>query len=261
MSGAGRLLVEMQGVGKSFRIPSVRRDTVREHLLGLVRRRTFDTLRVLDEVSLSLREGETLGIMGRNGSGQSTLLKILCGIYRADTGSVAVRAPVTPILELGIGWNPELDAVDNVLVLAPVMGLELRAARAAVDEVLAFAGLERFARLHLKHFSSGMAARLAYAVAFKAARGILVLDEIFAVGDAEFKARCEARYRELSAAGHSVILVSHDPRAISTFCARAVLLEGGRIVLGDTGERVAEAYLRLLSQPAAPALRVAGGQG
>ena len=254
-------VVELRGVSKSFRIPSVRRDTVREHLLGLVRPRTFDTLRVLDQVHLSIRAGETVGVMGRNGSGKSTLLKILCGIYQPDAGTVVVRAAVTPILELGIGWNPELDAVDNILVLGTVMGLRLREARSAVDEVLAFAGLERFARLHLKHFSSGMAARLAYAVAFKAARGILVLDEIFAVGDADFRARCEARYRELNAEGHTVILVSHDARVISTFCQRAVLLEAGRIVLSDSGERVAEAYLRLLAQPPAPVRRAVAGQG
>jgi ABC-type polysaccharide/polyol phosphate transport system ATPase subunit len=253
-------VVELRGVSKSFRIPSVRRDTVRQHLLGLLRPRTFETLRVLDGIDLSVRAGETLGVMGRNGSGKSTMLKILCGIYRPDGGTVAVRAPVTPILELGVGWNPELDAVDNILVLGTVMGLTLREARAAVEGVLEFAGLARFARLQLKHFSSGMAARLAYAVAFTAARGILVLDEIFAVGDAAFKARCEARQRELSVAGHTVILVSHDPRAVSVFCPRAVLLEGGRVVMTDTGERVADAYLRLLAQPPA-ALRAVSGQG
>jgi ABC-type polysaccharide/polyol phosphate transport system ATPase subunit len=180
--------------------------------------------------------------MGRNGSGKSTLLKILCGIYRADRGTLIVRSPVTPILELGLGWNPELDGVDNVLLIGTAMGLSLRQARRSLDEILAFAGLERFAGMPLKHYSSGMAARLAYSVAFKAVRDVLVLDEVFAVGDQEFRARCEARYRELSAQGHTVVLVSHEPRIVSAFCTRAVLLEGGTIVKEGSGEDVVRDY-------------------
>ena len=115
-----------------------------------------------------------------------------------------------------------------------------------MDEILAFAELERFANLKLQHYSSGMASRLAYAVAFKAVREVLVLDEIFAVGDAGFKARCEDRYRTLSAAGHTVIVVSHDPRIVGTFCSRALLLDHGRVALDSTGAEVAAAYLQLL---------------
>ena len=129
-------LIEAREVSKSFQIPAVRRETVREYVLGFFQPPPSETLRVLREVSLDVRRGETVGIMGRNGSGKSTLLKILCGIYEADSGSVVVRAPVTPILELGIGWNPELDAVDNVLVLATVMGMSLGEARASVEEIL-----------------------------------------------------------------------------------------------------------------------------
>ncbi|HSP92630.1 MAG TPA: ATP-binding cassette domain-containing protein, partial [Vicinamibacterales bacterium] len=176
-----------------------------------------------------------------------TLLKILCGIYRADSGTLDVRAPITPILELGLGWNPELDGVDNVLLIGTAMGLSLREAKASLDEILAFAGLERFAGMPLKHYSSGMAARLAYSVAFKAVRDVLVLDEIFAVGDQEFRARCEARYRELSDRGHTVILVSHEPRIVSTFCTRALLLEGGSIVLDASGADVVAEYGRRAS--------------
>jgi ABC-type polysaccharide/polyol phosphate transport system ATPase subunit len=131
------------------------------------------------------------------------------------------------------------------------MGMTLRQARASIEEVLAFAGLEKFANLEVKYFSSGMAARLAYSVAFKAAREVLVLDEIFAVGDAGFKARCEERYRELSAAGYTVILVSHAPETVSTFCNRALLLEGGRVVMNDTADNVAKTYVSVSSQAAA----------
>ena len=241
-------VITARGVSKSFVIPLVRRDTIREHALDLFRRRPGETLRVLDSVSFELRRGESLGLMGRNGSGKSTLLKILSGIYSADSGEVAVGAPVTPILELGVGWNPDLDAIDNIELLGTVMGLSLRDLRQATPSILSFAGLERFARLELRHFSSGMAARLAYAVAFRAVRDVLILDEIFAVGDAGFRERCQDRYRELHRSGRSMVLVSHEPRTIAAFCDRALLLEGGRIVMDGRAAEVADAYLALLAE-------------
>jgi len=239
-------IVDVRGVGKTFLLPSVHRDTVREHVFGLFRPRSFERLVVLDDVSFTVARGETLGIMGRNGSGKSTLLKILAGIYPPDRGTVGVHAPLTPILELGLGWNPELAAIDNVFLIGGVMGLSLREIRTRLGEILAFAELERFANLPLKHYSTGMAARLAYAVAFSAVRDILVLDEIFAVGDAGFRARCEERYLELARAGHTVILVSHDTRIIGTFCDRALLVDGGRVVLDGSGTAVAAAYPELV---------------
>jgi ABC-2 type transport system ATP-binding protein len=240
-------LISVNGVSKAFRIPSVRRDTVREHVFGLFEPRRFERLQVLDAVSFELRQGEALGIMGRNGCGKSTLLKIICGIYPPDAGRVDLHAAVTPILELGAGWNPELDAIDNVFLLGSVMGLSLGEIRRSMDEILSFAELERFANLKLKHYSSGMSSRLAYAVAFRAVREVLVLDEIFAVGDAGFKERCEERYRALRAAGHSVVIVSHDPRVIVDFCDRAVLLDSGRIVQHGRSALVADDYVHLLT--------------
>jgi ABC-type polysaccharide/polyol phosphate transport system ATPase subunit len=239
-------LIEVRRVTKEFLIPSVRRDSVREHVFDLFRPRHFDRLRVLDAIGFSVARGETVGIMGRNGSGKSTLLKVLCGIYPPDSGEIAVGAPVTPILELGVGWNPNLTAVDNVYLIGTVLGLSLKEIRHSLEQVLAFAELERFANLELRHFSSGMAARLAYAVAFRAAREIVMLDEIFAVGDAGFKRRCMDRYRELQAAGHTILLVSHAPDTIVAFCQRAILLEAGRIMLDADAPQVADAYLSLL---------------
>lgn len=243
-------LIEVRGVSKSFRIPAERRETIREHVFAFLRPRPFRTLAVLDGVSFSLRRGEALGIMGRNGSGKSTLLKIVSGIYLPNAGSVTVRAPLTAILELGVGWNPELDAIDNVELLGTVMGLTLAEVRAATGEILAFAGLEEFARLSLKHYSSGMAVRLAYAVALQAVREILVLDEVFAVGDAGFQRRCHERYRELRAAGHTMLLVSHNPADVAEHCDRALLLDRGRVALEGTGAEIAAAYQELLLSPA-----------
>ena len=243
-------ILEVDAVSKTFQIPTVHRDTVRAHVLDLFRPRPVRALRVLDGISFAVEPGETVGIRGRNGCGKSTLLKIIAGIYRPDGGAVRLHAPLTSILELGVGWNPELDAVDNVFLVGSVMGLTLREIGAALDSILAFAELREFARLKLQHYSSGMASRLAYSVAFHAVRDVLILDEVFAVGDAGFKARCEARYRELAAAGHTVLVVSHDARTVSTFCHRALLIDGGRVVFEGKGAEVVDAYLRLVG-PAA----------
>jgi ABC-2 type transport system ATP-binding protein len=239
-------LIEVEHLCKSFQIPSVKRETIREHFFSAWRRASYEELRVLDDVSFRVERGETVGIVGRNGSGKSTLLRILAQIYQPDRGTVKVNAPLTPILELGVGWNGELTAEDNILLTGTAMGLSLKELKHGLAEILAFAELERFANLELKHYSRGMTSRLAYAIAFQSVREILVLDEIFAVGDASFNAKCEARYRELTEAGRTVILVGHNMRVINDFCDRALLLEGGRIVMNDEPERVTDAYLEMM---------------
>lgn len=245
-----RALLEVRGVSKAFSLPSVRRNTVREHVFAGFRPRAHQRHVVLDDVSFDVKPGEAVGLMGSNGCGKSTLLKIVSGIFVPDSGHVVRRAGITPILELGVGWNGELDAVDNVHLIGSLMGLSLPELRNSLDEILAFAELEAFANLKVKHYSSGMAARLAYAVAFQAVREVLILDEIFAVGDAGFRRRCEERYQQLRADGHTIILVSHDPRAVRTFCDRALLLEHGRITMDAPSHQVSEAYLtRLHARP------------
>jgi ABC-type polysaccharide/polyol phosphate transport system ATPase subunit len=195
--------------------------------------------------------GEAVAIMGRNGGGKSTLLRIMCGVYAPDRGHVVRHAPITPILELGVGWQPELDAIDNICLVAGVMGLSLAEIRRKMDAILAFAELERFANLKVKHYSSGMAARLGYAVAFEAVRDVLVLDEIFAVGDAGFRAKCEARYRMLRAAGHTMVMVSHAPAVVREFCDRAVLLDQGHVVAEGAPAQIVAAYLDCVGGEAA----------
>jgi len=253
-------VIDVERVTKAFSVPDVHRDTIREHVLGALRPRRLRRLTVLDDVSFAVRAGETVGIMGRNGSGKSTLLKIISGIYQPDRGRARVKGALTPILELGVGWNVELDAIDNIYLIGSVMGLGLGEIRQSLDEILAFAELTPFANLKLKYYSSGMAARLAYAVAFRAVREVLILDEIFAVGDAGFKARCQERYQQLSAAGHTILLVSHDPAVVGKFCHRALLLDGGRILMDDAGEKVADRYLQLLTEPPESAQEAPAGE-
>ena len=245
-------VIQVQSVSKAFRIPTVRRETVREHVLGVLEPRKFERLQVLKDVSFDVRPGEALGIMGRNGGGKSTLLKILCGVYEPDSGTVTRRAAITPILELGVGWNPELDAIDNVCLIGSVMGLSLAELRQRMDRILSFAELERFANLKLKHYSSGMASRLGYAVAFEAVREVLILDEVFAVGDAGFKEKCEERYREIRKAGHTIVLVSHAPPIVTNFCDRVLLLDRGAIVADGPAAAIVGEYLQLLTGGSLP---------
>jgi ABC-2 type transport system ATP-binding protein len=241
-------VIETEAVTKVFKIPRVRRDTLREHALSLFRPRRFEYLAVLRSISFSIRAGESIGIMGRNGCGKSTLLKILGGIYEPDSGRVEVRAPTTSILQLGLGWNPELTARDNLKLTGTAMGLTLHHIRRDFDEIIAFAQLERFVDLQLKFYSSGMSARLAYAIAFHAVRDILLLDEIFAVGDVSFMATCAERFRQLHAKGHTMVLVSHDPLVITRHCQRALIIENGALYMDGPSESVAEAYRKLLGQ-------------
>ena len=158
------------------------------------------------------------------------MLKIVSGIYPPDRGEVRRNAAITPLLELGVGWNPELDAIDNILLIGTVMGMSLSELHASIDEILDFAELGDFAHLKLKFYSSGMSSRLAYATAFRAVREVLILDEIFAVGDAGFKARCRARFEELREAGHTILMVSHEPAILVDSCDRALLLDHGKIL-------------------------------
>jgi ABC-type polysaccharide/polyol phosphate transport system ATPase subunit len=239
-------LIEVRDVAKAFTRPAVHRNTLREHVFAGFRRREMQRFSVLDGVSFDLRRGEALGLMGANGCGKSTLLKIICGIYVADRGTVIRRAPITPILELGVGWNGELDAVDNIYLVGSIMGLSLRQIRAGIDEILAFAEIEAFANLKLKHYSSGMASRLAYAVAFHTVQDVLILDEIFAVGDVAFRTKCMDRYQQLRTEGRGIVLVSHAPDIISRYCDRAVLLERGRMVAEGPSAQIAATYVERL---------------
>jgi ABC-type polysaccharide/polyol phosphate transport system ATPase subunit len=238
-------IIEVEKLEKSFFIPRARRETVREHAFNLFRSASVEELKVLAGIDFSIKRGETFCIMGRNGCGKSTLLKILSQIYAPDRGRVTVKAPITTILELGVGWSPELTAEDNIFLTGTAMGLSLKELKASLAEILAFAELERFANLQLKFYSSGMSARLAYAIAFKAVREILILDEIFAVGDVGFQNRCKARYRELRRAGHTVVMVAHDADIVRDFCDRGILLEGGRVKVAGDAHTIAAAYDQL----------------
>src|SRR5690606_17744155 len=195
-------------------------------------------------------EGEMLGIIGENGSGKSTLLKILAGIMRPTSGTVAVNRRLTPFLELGVGFNPDFTAIENIRTYATIMGLSKREINGKVDEILAFAGLETFRDAKLKNFSSGMQVRLAFSTAIQTDPEILLMDEVLAVGDMEFQQKCMDVLNRYRNEGVTIVFVSHDLGSVRRFCDRALLLRHGeQVALGKTDEvidryiygRVAEA--------------------
>ena len=222
---------------KTFRIPHQQYHTLKERALHPFRSRTFDELHALDDVSLSVPRGEFFGIVGRNGSGKSTLLKCLAGIYEPTRGTVQVHGRLATFIELGVGFNPELAARDNVIINATMLGLSRREAAARYEAILAFAELEQFADLKLKNYSSGMHVRLAFATAVQVDADVLVVDEVLAVGDAAFQQKCYEQFHRLKAEGRTILFVTHDMSAVERFCDRALLLERGAMrALGDPDE-------------------------
>ena len=178
------MAVSIDGVSKTFRLPHQHYSTLKERMLHPLRSTTYDELRAVQDVSIEIAEGEFFGIVGRNGSGKSTLLKCIAGIYRMDTGQISIAGRLSPFIELGVGFNPDLNARDNVIINAIMLGLSRKQARKRFEHVVAFAELEDFIDLRLKNYSSGMLVRLAFAIAIQVDAEILLIDEVLAVGDA-----------------------------------------------------------------------------
>jgi ABC-type polysaccharide/polyol phosphate transport system ATPase subunit len=237
MNAAAPPALVVDGVVKRFRIPGERVMTLKERALHPLRKVPWHELTAVDGVSFTVAPGEFFAVVGRNGSGKSTLLKCLAGIYAVDGGEMFVNGRVSTFIELGVGFNMELPARENVIINAAMLGLPPREARRRLDRVLEFAELEEFADLRLKNYSSGMLVRLAFAVMIQVDADILLIDEVLAVGDASFQQKCFDEFARLRREGRTVILVTHDMGAVERFCDRALLLEHGRTqMIGDPHE-------------------------
>src|SRR5580698_5853355 len=230
----GPAAVSIEGVSKTFRLPHQQYSTLKERALHPFRSTTYDELRAVDDVSVEIAQGEFFGIVGRNGSGKSTLLKCLAGIYHTDEGELRVRGRLSPFIELGVGFNPDLTARDNVMINAIMLGLTRRQARERFDDIIAFAELEEFLDMKLKNYSSGMHVRLAFSVAIQVDAEVLLIDEVLAVGDARFQQKCFDQFQRLKREGRTILFVTHDMGAVERFCDRAVLLDKGKMLgLGE----------------------------
>lgn len=237
--------LRVERLSKTFRVPDDKVSTLKERVLHPVRSRRFRTFQALSDVSFGVHRGECFGVIGRNGSGKSTLLKCVSGIYRQDAGSVEASGRVSTFIELGVGFNPELPAFDNVILNGALLGLTRKEARDRYEQIMDFAELWEFESVKLKNYSSGMHVRLAFAVMSQIEADILVIDEVLAVGDAAFQRKCLESLKDLRHRGKTILLVTHDMDAVVRFCGRAMLLERGKVVKKGLPEEVARSYLEL----------------
>jgi len=239
----------VDNISKRFRIPHEKKTTVFQNIVGVVKRQfDYEELWALKDVSFEVKKGEALGIIGRNGSGKSTLLKILARVLYPDNGSVSLNGKVASFLELGVGFQPELTAKENVYIYSSILGLSRKHVDRIYDDIFDFAELKKFETMKLKNFSSGMYMRLAFSTAIHANPDTFLIDEVFAVGDEAFQEKCRDKMNQFRAEGKTIVFVSHALNTVKELCQRSMLLNEGRIVtMGDT-EKVINDYLALLQE-------------
>ncbi len=242
MAMGENVAIKVTGLSKTFLIQHERIMTLRGLFVNMLKKKTFEPFKALDQVSFEVGKGECIGIIGRNGSGKSTLLKILAGIYRGDCGDILIRGRISPFLELGIGFHQELSGRDNIRLNGAVLGLTQKEISKKFNEIVAFSELERFIDQKIKNYSSGMQVRLAFSVAVHVEREILLMDEVLAVGDANFQQKCLREFQRYRDLGKTVVLVTHDTRSVQQYCDRAMLLRNGRIEKIGKPEEVCALY-------------------
>lgn len=235
--------IVVKGVSKRFVIPHDKSTTLKGAFINFFHRSGSEIFDALSDISFEVKKGEFFGIIGRNGSGKSTLLKILAGIYVPNKGSIKIKGRISPFLELGIGFNPELSGRDNIYLNGTVLGLTKKQIDEKFDSIVAFSELERFIDQKLKNYSSGMSVRLAFSVAVHANRDILLMDEVLAVGDMNFQSKCLKEFIKYKEQGKTVILVTHDIDTVQKYCDRVMLIRNGKIEKIGNPEEVGNEYI------------------
>ena len=239
------IAVHIENLHKSFRLPTEKAFGLKQAILNRLKGiKGYKEQKVLKGISFDVKRGEFLGIVGRNGSGKSTLLKVLSGIYTPEKGNVTINGTLVPFIELGVGFNPELTGRENVYMNGALLGFSNEEVGKMYDEIVDFAELREFMDQKLKNYSSGMQVRLAFSIAIRAKGDILVLDEVLAVGDADFQRKCNDYFESLYGR-QTVVLVTHDMENVRKFCDRAILIEKGKILKEGDPDEVATAYQNL----------------
>lgn len=236
-------VIEVKNLHKTFKIPHERRDSLREHFVNFFKPVSYEVFNAVEDLSFSVEKGDFFGIVGRNGSGKSTLLKLLAGVYGPTKGKITVRGKIAPFLELGVGFNPELSGKENVYLNGTILGLSERQIRSKYDDIVAFAGLEKFMDQKLKNYSSGMYVRLAFSVAVQADADVLLLDEVLAVGDSDFQQKCFDVFRRFKKEGKTIVFVTHDLGAVREFCNKALYMKYGKMVATGEVDEVISQYV------------------
>ncbi len=241
----GQPAIEVRDLSKSYRVPTAGARGLRSRLLHPVDMGRAHRLQVLDGITFSVYRGEMFALLGRNGCGKSTLLRMIASIYGPDSGSIKVAGRIAPLIELGVGFDPELTATQNIVLNGVMLGMSPRELDEQTDAILEFGELVDFANMPLKNFSSGMQLRLAFAIVVQTRPDVLLVDEIYAVGDAGFQQKCTEALLELRSAGTTVVLVTHDMEIVQRYCDRAMLIERGRIEAEGDPTPVVRRYFEL----------------
>ncbi|HWQ96371.1 MAG TPA: ABC transporter ATP-binding protein [Candidatus Methylomirabilis sp.] len=239
----------VENVSKRFKIPLEKRSTVFENIAGIIKgkKHNYDEFLALKNISFKVKKGETLGIIGENGSGKSTLLKMIAGVLQPDTGIIRVYGKVAPFLELGVGFQPELTAEENVRLYGAIMGMNKKEIESKFEEIFEFAELERFKEMKLKNFSSGMYMRLAFSTATATNPDLLLIDEVLGVGDEAFQRKCSKRISEFRDSNKTILFVSHDANSVRKLCNKVILLKYGEIIENNDANTVIDRYHAMLS--------------
>ncbi|HUC89523.1 MAG TPA: ABC transporter ATP-binding protein [Patescibacteria group bacterium] len=238
--------ISLQNVSKTFKLPHDKNNSLKGLLVSLARPGSgYEVQRVLEDIEFTVKKGDFFGIVGRNGSGKSTLLKLLAGIYEPDSGRINVHGKLTPFIELGVGFNPELTGRENVFLNGALLGFSRKEMQIMYEDIVEFAELERFMDQKLKNYSSGMQVRLAFSIAIRAQSDILLIDEVLAVGDTAFQRKCFEHFVRLKKSDTTVILVTHDMSAVERFCDKALVIHDGKIQGVVTPAEATTLYNRL----------------
>jgi ABC-2 type transport system ATP-binding protein len=239
--------ITVENVSKTFKLPHEKQSSVKGIFVNLFRgKSTFESQQVLNNINFNIPKGQFFGIVGRNGSGKSTLLKLIAGIYVPDKGRIILDGQLTPFIELGVGFNPELTGRENVFLNGALLGFNRKQMLELYDEIVDFAEIEKFMDQKLKNYSSGMQVRLAFSIAIRAKSDILLIDEVLAVGDAAFQTKCFDYFYELKKKGATVIFVSHDRTSLERFCDRGILIDKGEIVTEGSISKVLRSYTKII---------------
>lgn len=240
------IAISVKNVSKSFRLPLEQHSGIKQIILNVFKRgkkRGYEIQNVLNDISFDIKKGEFFGIVGRNGSGKSTLLKLISEIYVPDKGYIKINGSLTPFIELGVGFNPELTGRENIYMNGALLGFSNKQMDALYDDIVEFAELERFMDQKLKNYSSGMQVRLAFSIAIRADTDILVLDEVLAVGDEAFQRKCNDFFMNIKDdSSKTVILVTHGMSSVEKYCDRAMMIRDGEIVAIGNPNEVASEY-------------------
>ncbi|HEX6462231.1 MAG TPA: ABC transporter ATP-binding protein [Candidatus Saccharimonadales bacterium] len=242
------LAIVVKDLYKTFKLPHEQHSGLKQAILSIFKGgRGYETQKVLNDINFEIHKGEFFGIVGRNGSGKSTLLKLLAGVYTPDKGLIQLNGSLTPFIELGVGFNPELTGRENVFMNGALLGFDNKEMETMYDDIVEFAELEKFMDQKLKNYSSGMQVRLAFSIAIRAKSDILLLDEVLAVGDAIFQKKCYEYFKQLKKEKKTVVFVSHDTSALQEYCDRGVLLENGKLLKIDKIDAIIDEYIDILN--------------